>query len=107
MSENFVKKIIIKIFIFITILIFFNKILLADENINYSGPGDNKDGYETKNYTTKSLSLYDRKGKQDDLIKYVTVKQLGLPLLDVPKENPVTRKKIELGKKLFFDRRLS
>ena len=32
---------------------------------------------------------------------------LGLPPMAVPEENPPTRAKIELGKKLFFDRRLS
>ena len=105
MSEIFFRKNIIKIFI-IT-LIFFNKISMADDNINYSGPGDNKDGYESKNYVTNSFSLDGRKGKKYDLIKYVTIKQLGLPLLEIPKDNPITRKKIELGKKLFFDRRLS
>ncbi len=107
MSENFFKKNIIKLPVLIIIIIFFNKILLAEDDLNYSGPGDNKDGYDSKNYTTNSLSLNDRKGKKDDLIKYVTVKQLGLPLAELPKDNPITRKKIELGKKLFFDRRLS
>ena len=107
MSENFFRKNIIKLPVLIIIIIFFNKILLAEDDLNYSGPGDNKDGYDSKNYTTNSLSLNDRKGKKDDLIKYVTVKQLGLPLAKLPKDNPITRKKIELGKKLFFDRRLS
>lgn len=32
---------------------------------------------------------------------------LGLPPLDVPAENPVTAPKVALGRKLFFDRRLS
>jgi len=32
---------------------------------------------------------------------------LGLPKVPVPKDNPLSRKKIELGRKLFFDRRLS
>ncbi|MFY9317438.1 MAG: cytochrome c peroxidase [Burkholderiales bacterium] len=32
---------------------------------------------------------------------------LGLPPLDVPAENPVTASKVALGRKLFFDRRLS
>lgn len=32
---------------------------------------------------------------------------LGLPVLDVPKNNPLTDIKIALGKQLFFDRRLS
>ncbi len=33
--------------------------------------------------------------------------QFGLPSIVVPVENPITPEKIDLGKKLFFDRRLS
>ena len=32
---------------------------------------------------------------------------LGLPGLEVPENNPLTREKIRLGRQLFFDRRLS
>jgi len=32
---------------------------------------------------------------------------LGLPPVPVPQDNPLTREKIDLGRKLFFDRRLS
>jgi cytochrome c peroxidase len=32
---------------------------------------------------------------------------LGLPALEVPAENPITPEKVALGRKLFFDRRLS
>lgn len=32
---------------------------------------------------------------------------LGLPSVPVPRENPITREKVELGRKLFMDRRLS
>ena len=32
---------------------------------------------------------------------------LGLPSLEVPPDNPLTREKVALGRKLFFDRRLS
>jgi len=77
------------------------------ENNSYTGPGDDKTGYDSKNYKTNSLSLDHREGKKADLIKYVTVKQLGLPNLVIPSENPITKEKIDLGKKLFFDRRLS
>ncbi len=78
----------------------------ADSN-SYTGPGDDKKDYDSKNYQTNSLSLDYRKGKKADLIQYVTVKQLGLPKLVIPNENPITKEKIDLGKKLFFDRRLS
>ncbi len=106
MSETFFKGNMNKILlvsIFSSIIHFAS----ANELSNYSGPGDNKDGYNSKNYETNSLSLSDRKGKSADLIKFVTLKQLGLPELVIPENNPISRKKIELGKKLFFDRRLS
>ena len=93
--------------IFLFFILFFYGTSFSSELSNYSGPGDNKDGYNSKDYETNSLSLSDRKGKSADLIKFVTMKQLGLPKLDIPKDNPITREKIELGKKLFFDRRLS
>jgi cytochrome c peroxidase len=32
---------------------------------------------------------------------------LGLPALEIPAENPITPEKVALGRKLFFDRRLS
>ena len=93
--------------IFLFFILFFYGTSFSSELSNYSGPGDNKDGYNSKDYETNSLSLSDRKGKSADLIKFVTMKQLGLPKLEIPKDNPITREKIELGKKLFFDRRLS
>ncbi len=45
----------------------------------------------------ESVNLYDNSWKP----------QLGLPLAPAPEDNPVTAKKIDLGRKLFFDRRLS
>lgn len=71
------------------------------------GAGDSKDGYESKNYITNSLSIQSRKGKETDLIKFVETPPLGLPEVPVPEDNPITEAKIKLGKKLFFDRRLS
>lgn len=41
------------------------------------------------------------------LINLVRDPPLGLPPVPVPEGNPVTRAKVELGRKLFFDRRLS
>ena len=41
------------------------------------------------------------------LMKTIQKPPLGLPKVPVPLENPVTEAKIKLGKKLFFDRRLS
>ena len=107
MNESSFNKKIANSFLFLLVLIFNSKIAYGGGSVNYSGPGDNKEGYELKSYTTNSLSIDDRKGKKADLIQYVTIKQLGLPKLIIPEDNPITRKKIELGKKLFFDRRLS
>ena len=48
-----------------------------------------------------------RKGKEADLIAFVINPPLGLPAVPVPEDNPVTKEKISLGRRLFFDRRLS
>jgi cytochrome c peroxidase len=69
--------------------------------------GDDKSGYERADYTTRSLALAGRTGKRADLFAYATRPPLGLPPVPVPKDNPLTPDKIELGRKLFFDRRLS
>ena len=104
MSELLCK---LKILVFLLPLFFLSSVSLGEDNTVYSGPGDNKDGYDTNKYITNSLSLEERKGKKSDLIQYVTLKQLGLPAVEIPDNNPISREKIELGKKLFFDRRLS
>jgi len=72
-----------------------------------SQPGDNKQGYESVDYTTRSLSLSSRVGKSADLFELARNKVSGLPALSVPEDNPLSREKIALGRKLFFDRRLS
>ena len=71
------------------------------------GPGDVKEGYESADYRTRSRSLLDRRGVRLDLIRLAQAPPLGLPPVPVPAGNPLTRAKIELGRKLFFDRRLS
>lgn len=71
------------------------------------GPGDVKEGYESKDYKTRSRSLLKRRGVKKDLIRFVQNPPLGLPPVPIPAENPLTRDKIDLGRKLFFDRRLS
>jgi len=69
--------------------------------------GDDKTRYESPDYETRSMALPGRKGKPADLFKRAHTPMLGLPKLPVPKDNPLTREKIELGRKLFYDRRLS
>jgi cytochrome c peroxidase len=45
--------------------------------------------------------------KKNHLINTILQPPLGLPKVPIPNENPITAAKINLGKKLFFDRRLS
>ena len=71
------------------------------------GPGDVKEGYESEAYQTQSRSLLERRGIKKDLIQHVQNVPLGLPPVAIPVDNPLTRLKIDLGRKLFFDRRLS
>ena len=71
------------------------------------GPGDRKHGYDQESYTTDSLSVTARKGKQADLLQFINEIPLGLPKLDIPDSNPVSEEKVMLGRRLFFDRRLS
>jgi cytochrome c peroxidase len=70
-------------------------------------PGDYKGGYESTEYQTQSLSLDRRHGKQADLMQVLSEPPLGLPPVPVPVDNPVTAEKVQLGRKLFYDRRMS
>jgi cytochrome c peroxidase len=69
--------------------------------------GDNKAFYENSNYQTDSVALTDRIGQETDLLKTIRQPPLGLPVVPVPEDNPVTQEKNALGRKLFYDRRLS
>ena len=70
-------------------------------------PGDNKSNYERSDYQTHSIALTDRKGQAANLLKTLKKPPLGLPAVPVPANNPLTKEKINLGRKLFYDRRLS
>ncbi len=70
-------------------------------------PGDNKSNYERSDYQTHSIALTDRVGQAANLLKTVKNPPLGLPAVPVPANNPITKEKISLGRKLFYDRRLS
>ncbi|MFT5225989.1 MAG: cytochrome c peroxidase [Polaribacter sp.] len=74
-----------------------------------SKPGDNKDGYDTKKYTTRSSSLTEREGKGEttDLLAIAQNPPLGLPVLPPHVLKQLTKEKIALGRALYFDRRLS
>ena len=69
--------------------------------------GDDKQNYQRAEYQTQSLALAQRQGKSAKLIDVAKKPPLGLPKLPVPADNPLTPAKIELGRKLFYDRRLS
>ncbi len=69
--------------------------------------GDDKKGYLQSDYRTNSASLTERRGRAADLLAIARNPPLGLPAVPVPPDNPLTEEKIELGRKLFFDRRLS
>lgn len=71
------------------------------------GAGDGKEGYDSKDYRTRSRSLEHRGGQHTDLTEYLRNPPLGLPAVPVPDDNPVTAEKVALGRLLFFDRRLS
>ncbi len=70
-------------------------------------PGDNKQNYQQADYQTRSLALEQRRGQPTNLLAFAQQPPLGLPKLPVPKDNPLTPAKIALGRKLFYDRRLS
>ncbi|AMK77444.1 MULTISPECIES: cytochrome c peroxidase [Methylomonas] len=70
-------------------------------------PGDNKQHYQQADYQTRSLALEQRRGQSANLLAFAQKPPLGLPKLPVPKDNQLTPAKIALGRKLFFDRRLS
>ena len=52
-------------------------------------------------------SILSRQGKAADLLQFVRTPPLGLPPLPSPDHNPITDRKVALGRKLFYDRRLS
>ncbi|MGD8618499.1 MAG: cytochrome c peroxidase [Gammaproteobacteria bacterium] len=70
-------------------------------------PGDDRRGYTATDDQTRSKSLTSRRGKRTDLLKFVTTPPTGLPAVPEPADNPVTPARVALGRKLFYDRRLS
>jgi cytochrome c peroxidase len=69
--------------------------------------GDFREGYERPEYRTRSLGLSARRGEPADLLARVRTTPLGLPPLPAPAANPLTPEKVALGRRLFYDRRLS
>lgn len=79
----------------------------AADEASLQGPGDVRDGYERADYETDSASLQSRRGSETELLAVLSKPPLGLPAIPIPQDNPVTADKVQLGRKLFFDRRLS
>ena len=69
--------------------------------------GDDKHGYERDDYETRSHSLATQTGTPTNLMRFQINPPLGLPKVPVLKDDPVTVEKVALGRRLFFDRRLS
>lgn len=65
--------------------------------------GDQKNGYEAPGFSTQTQALGARKGRRADLIRLSKVSGFGLPKGRIR----VTPEGVALGRKLFFDRRLS
>jgi len=70
-------------------------------------PGDDKTFYERSSYKTNSLSLAKRTGHPAALDVIARTPQLGLPERSGQQIQAIDKRKIALGRKLFFDRRLS
>lgn len=70
-------------------------------------PGDYKDGYESEEYRTNSLNLSARVGRAANLVELAERARLGLPKTAVGSHLKPNQAALELGRKLFFDRRLS
>jgi len=69
--------------------------------------GDDKQHYQESDYRTHSLALAQRKGVPAKLMDFARKPPLGLPKLPAANADMIDNDKIALGRKLFFDRRLS
>jgi cytochrome c peroxidase len=67
------------------------------------GPGDVRDGYESRDFRSRSNMLEIRTGEALPLAELVAEPPLGLP----PLTAAPSAAEIDLGRRLFFDRRLS
>jgi cytochrome c peroxidase len=62
---------------------------------------------EQQSGETQTATDEDTKSKKTDAQAYEIDVPLGLPPVPVPEDNPMTAAKVELGKMLYFDKRLS
>jgi cytochrome c peroxidase len=67
------------------------------------GLADNREGYESTQYKTQSEAVLEQSGQRLPLAEQASAAQLGLPR--IPKA--LRSEEVDLGRQLFFDRRLS
>ena len=67
------------------------------------GLADNRDGYDSTEYKTQSEAILEQSGQRLPLAEQASVPQLGLPRIAAP----LRSEEVDLGRQLFFDRRLS
>ena len=65
------------------------------------GPGDVREGYETRDYQTKAQSLERRKGVSARLWTPDFTPPPGLPPIPVPAQNPLTAEKSNWAASVF------
>ncbi len=70
-------------------------------------PGDDRTAYEGSDFRSHSAALSERRGQAAALFDLARQAPLGLPPVPVPADSPLTPERIGLGRKLFYDRRLS
>ena len=69
--------------------------------------GDDKAAYDRSDYRTHSESLLQRKGRRLGLLEMMKAAKTGLPDKMPGQAGALSEKTVKLGRKLFFDRRLS
>jgi cytochrome c peroxidase len=72
-----------------------------------TAPGDDRSNYHDPAYTTRSRALATRRGQAADLVARLSPAPLGLPPVPTERIAHVTPAAADLGRQLFFDRRLS
>ena len=79
----------------------------VEQSASSLGPGDARDGYEQPDYRTHSRDLQQDRGKPAKLLQFALHPRLGLPPLPAHETVILSPETVALGRKLFFDRRLS
>ncbi len=68
---------------------------------------DPRTGYAEGVYTSQSVGLAARRGVALDLVAHAKTRRPGFPALPEPADNALRTDRVALGRRLFFDRRLS